>query len=489
MREIVPQKMDSRQLKWLMLVLVGGLVCGMIPVFVFLRLPLTYATILSAGLVFPVVALVVGDSKRLLLAALATLLPITVEITPNHTGYVGDIAGYIVSLYDAVLVVLYLMWFGEMVYGRREYQIRFFPAISIPAILLVLVAWASTLVAERQDLSIYANIQVIKLYLTFFYLANNIRSESEVRFLVLVLMLGLLFEGALGFAQHRYDEPFWPSALGGRDWIDSRVAGTWRSYNDFAWYLTFVLPISLSMFFGERSLSWRVVCSASLLFGSAALMWTNSRGGWISFAAGLAFVGVFVLLKTRGKRMVAGRFFVCILVVLLAVPIYPRLYSKVAGRFLGDDKGSAQSRMPQFEMAYNMMKENPGLGVGINNYAIVMEQYDYSEEGIESHTEHAVHNIYLHLGVEMGLLGLSVFLWCMMVVFVSGIGWIGGNSSFGAYAVIGLMGGILAFLVHGLADVAYYGGKLYLIVWFFAGMIYGIKNVGEEGGRAMAHGA
>jgi len=117
------------------------------------------------------------------------------------------------------------------------------------------------------------------MYLAFFYLANNIKTKDEVKFLMAILIFGLLFEGVLGFAQHRTDEAFWPTALGGPAWIDSRVSGTWVSFNDFAWYLTFVLPIAASMFFSTRVLSYKICCGAALVFGSAALMWTNSRGG------------------------------------------------------------------------------------------------------------------------------------------------------------------------------------------------------------------
>jgi putative inorganic carbon (HCO3(-)) transporter len=234
------------------------------------------------------------------------------------------------------------------------------------------------------------------------------------------------------------------------------------------------------MFFGERSLSWRALCAAALLFGSAALIWTNSRGGWISFSAGLLFVGTFVFLKTESKRILISRFFFIILVLFLAAPVYPRLYYKVVGRFMGPDGGSAESRLPQFEIAYEIIKDHPGLGVGINNYTSVMHQYDYTADGIDSITPHAVHNIFLHLGAEMGLPGLAVFVWFITSIFVVGMRRITGNGDASTYAAIGMLGGILAFLAHGLADVEGLGGKLYLFVWFFAGIISSIDGIQKK---------
>jgi len=155
MREIVPQRIDNRQIKWLVVVMFGGAGCGMMLVALFLRLKATYATFLCAGMMLPLALISVGNSKRLLIAMLATLMPISVDTTINHAGFPVDIAGYIVSLYDGVLLVLYVMWFGEIAHERRERRIRFFPVISIPAILLILVGWLSMVGAERQDLSLY----------------------------------------------------------------------------------------------------------------------------------------------------------------------------------------------------------------------------------------------------------------------------------------------------------------------------------------------
>jgi len=48
------------------------------------------------------------------------------------------------------------------------------------------------------------------------------------------------------------------------------------------------------------------------------------------------------------------------------------------------------------------------------------------------------------------------------------------------YPVIGLLGGIVAFLVHGLFDTASLGSKLYMFLWFFGGIIFGIKKMDND---------
>ena len=60
-----------------------------------------------------------------------------------------------------------------------------------------------------------------------------------------------------------------------------------------------------------------------------------------------------------------------------------------------------------------------------------------------------------------------------------GINYVLLNNNFMAYVVIGLISGLLAFLIHGLFDVASIGSKLFVFIWFFAGIICSLKNMND----------
>ena len=46
--------------------------------------------------------------------------------------------------------------------------------------------------------------------------------------------------------------------------------------------------------------------------------------------------------------------------------------------------------------------------------------------------------------------------------------------------VMGILGGITAFLIHGLVDAASIGSKLFLILWFFVGILLATKQFCEK---------
>lgn len=457
-----------------LIVTVSGLVYGMFIGVLFITLKPTYATLLVAGTVTPFLMMFIGSSKHFLWVVLLLLLPVTLDFTIGHTGHLGGAAGWQISAFDAVLFVLYVMWILELV-KKRTFTVRLVPEITIPALLLIGSAAISAINAKHIDLCVYELVEIIKMFFCFIYLANNIKTDKDIKLIIYVFIYCLFFEGFLGWMQHRTGEPLFPTALGGPSLIDDRVTGTWRSYNDFSWYLTFFLPIALCQMFSGWGSRFKIICFASLATGSAALAWTRGRSGWISFAVAAIFVFCFTFLKIENKKKIIKTFIAIITIVVLLVPLYPRLYNKVYGRFTADDKGSAESRWPQFKMAIDIWEDHLLIGAGLNNYTEIMEEYDYTDEGIFEITHFQVHNIFLQICAEMGLFGILAFLLFIFSIFYSGVIYIINNTNIDSYLTIGMLAGIIAFLLHGLFDALSLGGKMFSFVWTFAGILMASK--------------
>lgn len=470
---------------WPVASLIGGVATSFLVVYLFMSLKNTYATLVTFGLMLPFALFILGGTRKPMLAVLTVCLPVTVDFTFGHAGHLSGSAGYIISVFDIVLAILCANWFMNML-SKRSLNIRFFPSISVPAILLMGLAVVSMANARFPELSKFELIEMVKMYFAFLYFANNIEDEGDVKFIVGCLIAGLLFEGFLGYAQHRYSEPFWPTSLGGPHWIDSRISGTWISYNDFAWYLTLIMPLALSMLLADVGRFFKAFSGAAFLVAAGSLMWSSSRGGWISFAVAVLFVAVFAVGKIRGRYNLAKTMLLMMTALLFMSPLIPRLTAKLNNRLIIGDKGSAQSRLPQFEVAGRIIMAHPLSGIGLNNYTEVMHDYDTTGEGLDTITRHAVHNIFLLIAAEVGIFGLFVFLWWIVAVFVSGMKKVMREKGVVSYATIGLMGGIVAFLVHGLVDTASLGNKLYMFVWVFSGIIAAGGNTKELKAKSKA---
>ena len=455
-------------------VFIGCCVCG----FFLSGSSLSYATILSLGLVAPLAVYVFPDNRKALWFFLCLSLPISIDVALNEVDHLGGTPGLMISSLDMVLFVLYAIWIADAARGKPGPRLSPVARISLPAAALIGASLLSILQAPYPELSVYEVIEVLKMYFLFLYLANNIRDDQDLKFIVHAFIALLIFEGALSYLQHRYDEPFFPSSLGGPKEIDGRVSGTWSDFNDAAWYLTFVLPLSLSMLVVLDSYRQKFVYGLSLVLGSAALVWSGSRAGWISFGVAGAVVGALVFSNIRRRETISKILMVSMLVTVLACPLFPRLYTKVYERLTGEDQGSAESRIPQFEIAFDIIKDHPLLGVGINNYSEIMWAYDNTAEGLGSITYFPVHNIFLHVTAETGVLGAAAFIWLVAILIIDATGYAcKQNDPYRKHAVIGMLGGVIAFLVHGLVDTASIGSKLFYFLWFYAGVIYAIRRM------------
>ncbi len=479
---------DRHRVGWPLLVVLGGMICGLF-ILVFTFLPAKWGVLGAIGIMVPFIAVLSGDVKRFFLAILVFALPIQLDITIGHTGHLGGAAGLIISLYDITLAILYILWISE--FARNKKKIRFFPRISLPFFFLMGMATLSMANASNPTLSLFEIVQVLKMYLGFLYIANNIKSRKEIQFVVIFLLLGLFLESMLGLAQYKFDRPFVPSVLGGPEKLGyirlgeplSRISGTWVSYNDFAWYLTFMLPISVSLLFSRIRGFYKLLSGLTLVAGIGALICTLSRAGWSSFIVAGLIVLLLNFSKTKGKTGLnnfATSIVAIIIIVTVIGTVNPQFLNIVNRRVFSDDYDAAYSRIPQMQVASNIIRANPVLGVGINNYTEVMGQYDTTDVKLASITRHQVHNIFLQVAAEMGIAGLAIFIWLIFTVYREGLSYIRASEDPMSNVVVGLLGGITAFLVHGLVDAASLGNHLFLIFWFFTGMVIAVKKITAE---------
>jgi O-antigen ligase len=136
----------------------------------------------------------------------------------------------------------------------------------------------------------------------------------------------------------------------------------------------------------------------SVLLGAGGLVSTFSRGGFL--AAGVAVAGLVVLLAARGLigRRAARLVFVgCALGAIVAAP--------VLARYLGSRPDYLTMRWDHLRYGLEALRDHALTGVGINNFNVAFAPYDYA--GV--FREMAVHDHYLRIGVETGVIGLTLY--------------------------------------------------------------------------------
>jgi O-antigen ligase len=195
-----------------------------------------------------------------------------------------------------------------------------------------------------------------------------------------------------------------------------RPSGFMGHPNALAALMVFLLPLMLLLLMqGKRALgalTWYVMFILFCL-GSVALLLTLSRAGWISCAA-----AGFFMLYIGYKRGVILRKYINMLflggtlAIMIAVLVFPTIYLRITE----SDERSSESRLAMMYQAMLIIERNPVLGVGIGGYnraarANIPEFFANLSPWFQDELlKGIVHNKYLLVAAEMGIIGLVIFL-------------------------------------------------------------------------------
>jgi putative inorganic carbon (HCO3(-)) transporter len=228
------------------------------------------------------------------------------------------------------------------------------------------------------------------------------------------------------------------------------------------------LAIALWIFPLPRRCLWARVLggvAGSLMVGVIAL--TASRGAWMGT---LAAILVLIGLRWRWGWLALPLGLLAALLAVWRIGIDHAVDAALATRALG---GAAQ-RVEIWSRAIDMLQDFPFTGIGMGAFKQVANLlYPFFLAGPDAEIPHA-HNIFLQVGVDLGLPGLIA--WLALLILACVCAWLvyrrgrGRNGSLLTGLGAGLLAGQVALVVHGLTDAATWGTRPAVIVWAIWGL-------------------
>lgn len=350
-------------------------------------------------------------------------------------------------------------------------------------LLIALYWWISTIataLSPVRSAAIEGWTKLTLYMLLFALMARVLRSPRLRSTLISVYLLVALVVSVAGMRQWI----FGAAALA--TWVDqtSTLVGTTRVYsflgnpNLLAAYLLPAVVFSAAAIFAWKG--WIPKALAILMWGinSTCLILTFSRGGWIGFvAAGF----VFVMLLVYWFSIYLPRFWqiwalpivlgaTTTLLVLAVVAIDP-LRDRVASMFSGRNDSSNNFRINVWMAVIEMVKDRPVLGIGPGNDAFNQVYPKYQQAG---YTALSAYSIVLEILVETGFIGLSCFLWILMVTLTQGwvqiqrLRQVASRDGFWLMAAIATMIGMLG---HGMFDTVWYRPQVSTLWWLMLAIV------------------
>ena len=303
---------------------------------------------------------------------------------------------------QAAGLVIALAWLGTLRSHAHD------QGKHVPRGLLVLVAvfivWLSLSMvwAEDPEMSFRALQPWLGCALMFTVLMTLNFTRTQIRTIAFAFIIGVTFSVALGLIGG-VTPPSETSAVAN----DGRLRGGLDDPNYLAAGIVPSLAMAVGLAVGVRSALARLALAGMGVILVLGLGATESRGGLI--AAIVATAAALVVAK-RGRILVIA--FVAIMVGLVAIwfAATPDAYKRVTQTA---DQGNGRSSL--WIVGGRIFKDHPIAGVGLENYQVYAPRY-VSGPGVLTFVNfiaerpHVVHNVYLQILVEVGLIGLGLFL-------------------------------------------------------------------------------
>jgi O-antigen ligase len=185
-----------------------------------------------------------------------------------------------------------------------------------------------------------------------------------------------------------------------QDRLIGNEGGLTKNPNDMALMVNLLLPLTVGLLLASRELWQRAMLSAAVGIEAMTVVLTHSRAGSLT----LGVIVLAYLWKLRGRRE-RSFIYAGLLAAVLALPLLPSSYFErisTIANVEADRTRSAQERMSDMIIAGKTILANPVVGSGMGMNMLVMREARGGWLG--------VHNVYLELALDLGVIGLGIFL-------------------------------------------------------------------------------
>lgn len=226
--------------------------------------------------------------------------------------------------------------------------------------------------------------------------------------------------------------------------------------------------------FDLRRLGWLGASAVAglLVFMTAVVVLTKSRGGYLGVAAGLALL-VVLRWPRWGWSVVLGAG------LLGAVALYaPASPVNLAGLTDSGTIMTLEGRMEIWSRGVYMLRDFPLTGVGMGSFTEVADTL-YPFFSFEPGSVTHAHNLLLQIGADLGVPGLAAWVAALVGMIAAGWGLLRSRFAGGSHEVswkavgAGCLCSLLALVTHGVFDAVVWGTRASFIPWVVWGVCAG----------------
>lgn len=308
---------------------------------------------------------------------------------------------------DYIFIIMLLVYIAKLLISSKErhkfkkYVIDTLKnPVTISMLALFILMIISVSYSLEKGLAVRESIRFFSYLFMFFVIKYELNEDKYYYGILNSYICSSVIVGIIGIYQYfsgfgLTDEFKKEFAFGSK----FRIASTLENPNSLAGFMILCIFPVIMLLLKTRQKSKKVMYAACLGLFICNLILSFSKNGWIALA-----IGAFVLILTVNWKYIYG--FIIFAIMSLFIPVVTKRLSD----FMNPDQYA--SRIKHWKVAILMIKDHPIFGVGNGNYVSYYDSYiaKYPELDYAYKKRFPVHNSYLKVESELGILGIISFI-------------------------------------------------------------------------------
>jgi len=411
--------------------------------------------------------------KKLILASFILYLPFQLKLSQVLS----------INLINLFLILLVLIF----IFNRNPEAIK--PKFEKPLIIFLII-WAlsfmHTLLSPRELIILEVTKEfkrLVTLILGYFVFSRCLKTKREIQFLFYIFLISIVLVGLHTFRNGTIAGPHFADFK--RSSGPFALNWSWRGSDIAGGFLAIFTPFIFAYFLLSTKKILKLFSLLGFIICVLGLLTTYSRGSMLGFS----IAAIVVILVSLKRMLKSSRLFSLIILLILITVIYNWRYwmpesviNRVEGTFQESDyedrlsyDQSSLSRLEKWRYGIEVFKSSPIIGVGFEQ----AEYYVVSKKRLKGKIGMDVHNAFVKIAAEMGIIGILAFLWFLWEIINGSRSLL--NTEY-IYIGVGFIGCITAFMVVNMFYANFFRDTVVGSFWSVLGIMTTSKKLVHQKG-------
>lgn len=231
-------------------------------------------------------------------------------------------------------------------------------------------------------------------FLAFLGGISCIKTEKDTKQYLVFLVVIIIWSALLAYYNYK--------VLG---WVLPVPSMFHTDRNEYAGMVVSILPLVATLIIITPLKFIKIFLAGCMLVLIACGVASYSRGAFLTVV--LALIFMYRILPYKKTYI-----FLCIVLIIVAsFRLSASFHQRIETTTQYKEEGSSAGRIATYIAAWDMLKDNPLMGVGVGNFNDQFWEYCPEEYRHVSAPGKSIHNIYLQALAETGVLGFVPFFW------------------------------------------------------------------------------